>query len=298
MPSGWQQLVIDLDGLEPDEIEAVLLELGAASVTFSDAGDDPVLEPALGEMPLWTSTRLTALFDTSQDLEKVAGTARARCAPDSPFNYRIEALEDRDWEREWLKDFGPMRFGQTLWVCPRGNELPEPGAIVVELDPGLAFGTGTHPTTALCLEWLDSLDLSGCTVIDYGSGSGILAIAALKLGAAAATAYDIDPQAVLATNANAARNGVAEHLVVTQTSRDLDTPADVVVANILAGPLVELATQVLDLTISGGKLALSGILSPQVAEVEAAYAPGVRFDSPAFLEQDGQAWARLTGIRL
>ena len=191
-----------------------------------------------------------------------------------------------------------MRFGQSLWVCPRGSAAPEPGAIVVELDPGLAFGTGTHPTTALCLEWLDSLDLSGKTVIDYGSGSGILAIAALKLGAAAATAFDIDPQAVLASRDNAARNGVGARLAVTPDPGGLEEPADVVVANILAGPLVELATEILDLTITGGTLALSGILSTQVAEVEAAYASGLRFDSPAFLEQDGQTWARLTGIRL
>lgn len=298
MPAEWQQLVIDLDGREPDPVEAVLLELGAASVTLSDAGDDPVLEPGPGETPLWASTRLTALFDATLDLEAIAATTRERLAPGMPFHYRIEALADRDWEREWLKDFGPMRFGRSLWVCPRGSEPPEPGAVVVELDPGLAFGTGTHPTTALCLEWLDSLDLAGRTVIDYGSGSGILAIAALKLGAEAATAYDIDPQAVLASRDNAERNGVAERLAVTLRAGDLETPADVVVANILAGPLVELATEILDLTITGGKLALSGILSSQVAEVEAAYACGLRFDSPAFLEQDGQTWARLTGIRL
>ncbi len=298
MRGGWQQLVIDLDGREPDAVEALLLEQGAASVTLSDAGDDPVLEPGPGETPLWARTRLTGLFDAALDLEAVADTVRERLAPDSPLSYRIEALDDRDWEREWLKDFGPMRFGRSLWVCPYGSELPEPDAIVVELDPGLAFGTGTHPTTALCLEWLDSLELEGCTVIDYGSGSGILAIAALKLGAAAATAYDIDPQAVLASRDNAKRNGVADRLEVTLCPADLETPADVVVANILAGPLVELATEILDLTITGGKLALSGILSSQVAEVEAAYASGLRFDSPAFLEQDGQTWARLTGIRL
>lgn len=298
MPAGWQQLVIELDGREPDLAEAVLVELGAVSVTLSDAGDNPVLEPGPGETPLWASTRLTALFDATLDLENIAATLRSRLAPDSPLQFRIEALADRDWEREWLKDFGPMRFGQSLWVCPRGSELPEPGAILVELDPGLAFGTGTHPTTALCLEWLDSLDLPGRTVIDYGSGSGILAIAALKLGARTATAFDIDPQAIIATRDNAERNGVAERLAVTLSPGDLETPADIVVANILAGPLIELATKVLDLTITGGKLALSGILSSQVAEVEAAYARGLRFDSPAFLEQDGQTWARLTGIRL
>lgn len=298
MPASWQQLVIDLDGQDPNTVEAALIEQGALSVTLSDAGDDPVLEPAPGETPLWASTRLTALFDAERDLRAVAAAVREHLELDAPLGCRVEVLDDRDWEREWLKDFGPMRFGRSLWVCPRGSALPEPDAVVVELDPGLAFGTGTHPTTALCLEWLDSLDLSGLAVIDYGSGSGILAIAALKLGAASVTACDIDPQAVLATRDNARQNGVAERLEVTLNPRDLKAPADVVVANILAGPLVELATEILDLTITGGKLALSGILSTQVAEVEAAYANGVRFDSPAFLEQDGQTWARLTGIRL
>ncbi len=294
----WQQFVMNLESLDPADVEDVFMRHGACSVTLSDAGDDPVLEPGPGETPLWARTRLTALFDAGLDLEAVAASIRDQFATDLPLSYRIEVLADRDWEREWLKDFGPMRFGKSLWVCPTGSGSPEPDAIVVELDPGLAFGTGTHPTTALCLEWLDSLDLSGRTLIDYGSGSGILAIAALKLGAALATAYDIDPQAVLASADNARRNGVAERLAVTQHAADLDTPADVVVANILAGPLVELATEILDLTITGGKLALSGILSSQVTEVEAAYAKGLRFDSPAFLEQDGQTWARLTGIRL
>jgi ribosomal protein L11 methyltransferase len=169
---------------------------------------------------------------------------------------------------------------------------------VVRLDPGLAFGTGTHPTTALCLEWLDSLDLDGKSVIDYGAGSGILAIAALKLGAKSAVAYDIDPQAITASRANAERNGVADRLEVTIRRGDLDSPADIVVANILAGPLVKLETHILDLTITGGKLALSGILSEQVTEVVEAYAGRVSFDEPAVLDQDGQTWARLTGIRL
>ena len=297
MPAGWRQLVIDLDDRDPDVVEAVLLDLGALSVTLSDAGDDPVLEPGPGETPLWASTRLTALFDAPADLEAIAIEARDRLGAGDSFVYRIEDLEDRDWEREWLRDFGPLRFGRSLWVCPHGSDLPAPDAVVVELDPGLAFGTGTHPTTALCLEWLDSLDLDGVRLIDYGSGSGILAIAALKLGAAQATAYDIDPQALIASRDNAGKNGVAGDLIVTADPPGPDSPADVVVANILAGPLVELATEILDLTITGGKLALSGILSSQVAEVERAYAQGVRFDSPAFLEQDGQTWARLTGIR-
>lgn len=294
----WQQLVIELGTLDPDAVEAPLLELGAASVTLADAGDSPVLEPAPGETPLWPATLLTALFDAAHDLDEIAAAVAERLGLAGLPEYRIEALEDRDWEREWLRDFGPMQFGERLWVCPCGTAPPDPAAVVVELDPGLAFGTGTHPTTALCLDWLDSLPLEGCTVIDYGAGSGILAIAALKLGAERALAYDIDPQAVIATRENAKANGVGERIDITIRQADLVEPADVVIANILAGPLIELATQILDLTITGGRLALSGILSEQVPEVSSAYASGLRLDPPVFRDQDGQTWARLTGTRL
>jgi ribosomal protein L11 methyltransferase len=298
MPGSWQQLHIDLDGLDADTVEALTTELGAVSVTYSDAADDPVLEPAPSETPMWRHTRLTALFDGGSDLDAVVATLTERLGLGAPPGWQREILEDRDWEREWLKDFGPMRFGRRLWVCPEDAAVSDSDAVVVHLDPGLAFGTGTHPTTALCLEWLDSLDLDGKTMIDYGAGSGILAIAALKLGATRAFAYDIDPQAVVASRANAERNGVTDQLDATIRAADLAYPADVVIANILAGPLIKLATEVLDLTITGGKLALSGILSEQVTEVAEAYAGRVRFDKPAVLEQDGQTWARLTGIRL
>lgn len=294
----WQQLVIDLGSLEPAIVEALLLEHGACSVTLTDAGDKPVLEPAPGETPLWADTRMTGLFTTDTNLDLVLDALAARVAPAAAPEHRIEQLEDRDWEREWLKDFAPMRFGERLWVCPNGMPADDSDAAVVELDPGLAFGTGTHPTTALCLEWLDSLSIEGKSVLDFGCGSGILAIAALKLGAREARGYDIDPQALAASQENANQNGVGESLELTIRLEDLREPADVVLANILAGPLIELATEILDLTITGGKLALSGILGDQVADVTAAYAAGVRFDAPEFREQDGQTWARLTGIRL
>ncbi len=294
----WQQLVIDLGSLEPAIVESLLLEHGACSVTLTDAGDKPVLEPAPGETPLWADTRMTGLFTTDTNLDLVLDALAARVAPAPPPECRVESLEDRDWEREWLRDFAPMRFGERLWVCPNGMSADDPNGVVVELDPGLAFGTGTHPTTALCLEWLDSLSLEGKSILDFGCGSGILAIAALKLGAREARGYDIDPQALVASRENAAQNGVGEALELTIRLEDLRRPADVVLANILAGPLIELATEILDLTITGGKLALSGILGDQVADVTAAYAAGVRFDAPEFREQDGQTWARLTGIRL
>ena len=291
----WQQFVMDLGGFDPEAVEALLVEFGACSVTLSDAGDQPVLEPAPGETPLWTHTRITALFDGNTELGGLpAALSRGLGANELP-DYAIELLEDRVWEREWLRDFGPMRFGDRLWVCPRGVPADDDAAVVVELDPGLAFGTGTHPTTGLCLSWLDSLDVAGKSVIDYGAGSGILAIAALKLGAAGALAYDIDPQAVLASRSNAEVNGVADRL--TATRRPPAAPADIVVANILAGPLIQLANQILDLTITGGKLTLSGILSEQAAEVADAYSESVRFDPPVERTMDGQTWARLTGTK-
>ena len=293
----WQQFVMELGALDPETVAARLVEFGACSVTFSDAGGEPILEPAPGEMPLWQQTRITALFDGKAELDELpAALSRALGTSGLP-QHSLATLADRVWEREWHKDFGPMRFGESLWVCPRGVRADDPEAAVVELDPGLAFGTGTHATTALCLNWLDSLDLAGQSIIDYGAGSGILAIAALKLGASRALAFDIDPQAVAASRRNAAINGVAERLIATRRTPDPGTLADVVVANILAEPLIELAKPILDLTITGGKLALSGILPEQTAALVNAYSGGVRFDPPVAQNLDGQTWVRLTGSR-
>ena len=190
-----------------------------------------------------------------------------------------------------------MRFGERLWICPTGSQVDDEGAIVVNLDPGLAFGTGTHPTTALCLEWLDGIDLAGKTLLDYGCGSGVLAIAALKLGCRLATAMDIDPQAVIATRQNAADNDVAENLRVTGSPEGIEGQFDVVVANILAGPLVQFADSVTSLLARGGMLALSGVLCEQADDVMAAYKAWIEFDEPVFREQDGQMWSRLTGSK-
>jgi len=297
----WRQFVMDLEDLSREAVETALLELGAASVTLSDAGDKPILEPAPGETPLWARIRITALFDGGDEPDRIDGIGPAlagKLGVSTLPPHRTETLDDRNWEREWLKDFAPMPFGERLWVCPAGLPPGNPDAVVVELDPGLAFGTGTHPTTALCLSWLDTLDLEDKTVLDYGCGSGILAIAALKLGANSAVGYDIDAQAVVASTSNARANAVADRFLVSRDKPVADRPFDVVVANILAGPLVELATDILDLTITGGKLALSGILSNQITEVSAAYSTAIRFDEPETMEQDGQIWARLSGTRL
>ena len=291
----WQQFVMNLEALNPASVEEILIRHGAQSVTFSDAGDVPVLEPSPGETPLWNNTRITGLFDPGVDMAAVLADLRSSLALDQLPDHRLETLADRDWEREWLRDFGPMQFGRRLWVCPADSEPDRSNAVIVRLDPGLAFGTGTHATTAMCLEWLDAIDLQGRTVLDYGCGSGVLAIAALKLGCKQAHAMDIDVQAVTATRENAAQNGVQDRLTVSAPEREIDGQFDVVLANILAGPLVELAGSISDRVRSGGQLALSGILSEQAPEVLEAYAPWVDFDEPEFRQQDGQTWTRLTG---
>ena len=171
----WRQFVMDLDDLDPTTVEDAFLRLGAQSVTLSDAGDDPVLEPGPGETPLWSNTRVTGLFSDDTDLGAFRDALRAALEIERLPGHHVEELADRAWEREWLRDFGAMQFGERLWICPTGQSVKAADAVVVDLDPGLAFGTGTHPTTAMCLEWLDSLDLAGKTLLDYGCGSGVLA---------------------------------------------------------------------------------------------------------------------------
>ena len=291
----WQQFVMNLEALNPASVEEILVRHGAQSVTFSDAGNKPVLEPGPGETPLWSSTCITGLFEAGADMAGLMSDLRASLELDKLPEHRLEMLADRDWEREWLRDFGPMRFGERLWVCPADSHPDEEDAVIVRLDPGLAFGTGTHATTAMCLEWLDSLDLRGKTLLDYGCGSGVLAIAALQLGCDHAHAMDIDTQAVLATRRNAEQNGVDGRVTVTGSKDEIEGCFDVVVANILAGPLADLAADIAERLGPGGLLGLSGILSEQAADVSAAYAPWVEFDEPEFREQGGQTWTRLTG---
>ena len=291
----WQQFVMNLDSLDPSAVEEIFTRYGACSVTLSDAGDNPVLEPGPGETPLWAETSISGLFASDTDLEALKDAVSQELG-ELP-EHRIESLVDRAWEREWLKDFGPMRFGERLWIAPGDSEVEQEEAVVVRLDPGLAFGTGTHPTTALCLEWLDALPLQGKSVLDYGCGSGILAIAALKLGCGSATAMDIDPQAVIATRQNAESNSVARKLDVFGSAGEIRGEFDVVVANILAGPLVEIAESITLTLGSRGMLALSGVLCEQADDVMKAYGPWIEFEKPVFREQDGQTWSRLTGTR-
>ncbi|MEI7245722.1 50S ribosomal protein L11 methyltransferase [Pectobacterium carotovorum] len=290
----WIQLKINTSGKVAEQLGDVMMESGAVSVTFQDTHDTPVFEPLPGETRLWGDTDAIALYDAETDMNAVIAMLEQEPLLGVGFKHKIEQLEDKDWEREWMDNFHPMQFGKRLWICPSWRDIPDPNAVNVMLDPGLAFGTGTHPTTALCLQWLDGLDLEGKTIIDFGCGSGILAIAALKLGAARAIGIDIDPQAIQASRDNAQRNGVSERLeLYLPKDQPADLSADVVVANILAGPLRELAPLISDLPKAGGYLGLSGVLATQAEGVAEAYADKFTLDPVAEREE----WCRITGQR-
>jgi len=281
----WIQTHLTVDKAQAPLIELLLENLGALSITLGDAGDEPMLEPGPGETPLWSATRVTGLFSGDTDADALRTAINQALEQDISRHLKVELLEDQDWERSWLDQFKPMRFGQRLWICPTGHAVDAADAVVIDLDPGLAFGTGTHPTTELCLRWLDSADVAGKTIVDFGCGSGVLAIAALKLGAARAIGIDHDPQAILATRDNAERNGVAERLDVYLNDDFPDQNADVVLANILANILVELNGRIAPLVAPAGELVLSGILTGQAEEVSQAYQGKLQF-SPA-TEKDG-----------
>ncbi|NHA16150.1 50S ribosomal protein L11 methyltransferase [Thioalkalivibrio sp. XN279] len=298
----WLEVSATLPREQAETAEADLLAAGAMAVTLLDAEDQPVLEPLPGETPLWPTLCITGLFPGDADPLRILAELSQR-APG--VAWRPSRLAGRAWEREWLRDFGPRRFGRRLAVVPGGQDAPE-GSVVVRLDPGLAFGTGNHPTTALCLEWLDALaqpdtggdmPLAGALVIDYGCGSGILAVAALKLGARSAVGVDLDPQALLATRENAVANDVAGQ-VVTCDPEGLDTvlasrKADILLANILAGPLHELLPEFAARLRPGGRLALSGILADQAAPLSERAATWFEIEQPEIRE----GWARLAGRR-
>jgi ribosomal protein L11 methyltransferase len=289
---GQLQLSFALGALDPERAESVCFELGALAVSFTDQRDDPILEPAPGEFRLWPATRLSALFGAGQDDAALLAALMARLGLGAAA-LEVEHLADRAWEREWLRDWHALRFGARLWVSPRHESVAAPGAVVVRLDPGLAFGTGTHASTALCLERLDAHPPVGQRVIDYGCGSGILAIAALKLGAREAHAFDIDTQALTATRENARENEVIDAMVVHAEDSGLPAQADLVIANILAGTLRELAPRFAALVRPGGTLLLAGILQNQTAAVTAAHA--ACFDMKICGQRED--WVALCGVR-
>jgi ribosomal protein L11 methyltransferase len=286
----WLQLRISTE--YPEFADEVLQAQGASAVSFVDAEDDPVLEPAPGETPLWTNTVTLGLFTEQTDLTPVIAALREQLPDGGAADISSELIEDRDWVRVWLKDCPPLKFGERLWVCPHEKKVEEPGAVTLLLDPGLAFGTGTHPSTALCLEWLATHDVEGWNVLDYGCGSGILAIAALKLGAASAVGYDIDVQAIQASRDNAQANGVLAQLTTVPPEESITPfPADLVLANILAKPLISLAPLLASSVRQGGWIVLAGLLDRQAEEVRSAYDPW--FDFEPDVSREG--WTRLAG---
>ena len=294
----WLKIQLhDIASEHAEAYEDVLLALGAQAVTFEDAADDPIFEPELGTTPLWLHSRLTALFpaDTDADLIRVACQSELAEQGIPLPHWTSDLLEDKDWIRAWMDSYHPIQFGTRLWICPSWHTPPQPDAVNLMLDPGLAFGTGTHQTTALCMRWLDSLDLSDKTIVDYGCGSGILGLAGLLLGARTMLGIDIDPQALLATRQNAERNQISPDRYAVCLPADAPTQAaDVVVANILAGPLIELRDAILSYVAPDGWLALSGIIRPQVEDVAAAYRPFLRNMDITYDED----WARITGQRI
>ena len=292
-PMAWIQIRIPATKTTADVISDYLVEVGSASVTFMDSDNSPVYEPKPGEVIFWAQTTIIGLFDASNDMQQVIEHLQEKPELKDSFNYKIEQLEDKDWEREWMENFHPIKFGERLWICPSWRDVPDPTAVNVMLDPGLAFGTGTHSTTALCLKWLESLDLTDKTVVDFGCGSGILGIAAIKLGANRVIGIDIDPQALEASLDNAQRNGVRDQLEVYLPENQPEFKADVVVANILAAPLRELHQVILGLGKNGAEFALSGILEEQAQSVCDVYQPLCEL-SP--VEIDGE-WVRVSGTK-
>lgn len=290
----WQQLKIETTKADAPRLEALLEEVGAAAVLMEDSADQPLLEPPPGATPLWDATRVIGVFTIDSEVDAVVDFLEAQLGHKLP-PYRIEVLEDKDWVRAWMDHYHPMCFGERLWVVPSWTPPPRPDAINLMLDPGLAFGTGTHPTTALCLEWLDSLDLKDKVVIDYGCGSGILAVAALLLGAREAWCVDNDPQALTATRNNAEHNGVGDRVHTFMPEEMPAVTADVIVANILAGPLAMLAPKLAIHSHEGTELALSGIIQPQVDELKTVYGDWFEMTGLAVKEED---WCRLSGHRL
>lgn len=273
------------------------MEIGADAVSMEDAADQPLYEPDPGTTPLWSQTTVTGLFQSEHNIEQLLANIRDawhQRTQQSLADIDVTLVEDKDWERAWMDDFHPLQFGERLWIVPSWHEPPDPGAANLLLDPGLAFGTGTHPTTALCLEWLDGQDVAGKQITDYGCGSGILGLAALLLGAKHVIGVDTDPQALEASRDNARRNSVEDHrLDLYLPGKDPDTQADIMLANILAQPLISLAPRLAELTRPGGDLVLSGILFNQARDVMAAYEPWFIMDEP----EQKEDWIRLTGRR-
>ncbi len=296
----WQEVILDVPQADVETCEDALLGAGALSVTLEELGDVPVLEPAPGEAPLWAEVRVVGLFEGDVNPADIVGQLHASLRPQLLGSFDHRYLDDQDWVARTQADFPVQQYGARTWVVPAWAEAPEPDAAIVRLDPGLAFGTGQHETTALCLEWLDTQaadgNLDDRTALDIGCGSGILALAALQLGAKTAWGTDIDPQALKASGDNAALNGIDEERLTLTLPEGLpaDQTFDVLIANILANPLIELAPTLAHHLKAGGRFALSGVLTHQAETVAAAWAAqGLTIDT---IDTKGN-WALITGHR-
>ncbi len=304
----WQQLHLQCPKSAVELAEALFYEEGAVSILLEDAGDEPLFEPMPGEEPLWSEVVLTAIFDTNTD-DRFAGTdfegiASTIAAEVNASRFWLTRLDDKDWTREWMTHYQPVKCAGNLWIVPEWLDAPDPSATNLILDPGLAFGTGYHATTRLCLDWLAEQDLTDKLVIDYGCGSGILAVAALLLGAKEVLAVDIDPQAVLATKQNAKLNGVESRLKVflpdefSAYRSEHPVLADTITANILAKPLISFAPMFSQLLKDNGSIVLAGLIRPQTQEVIDAYTPFFSLDAPYAYENEVDAhWHRLSGTK-
>lgn len=291
----WQQISCHCHKAVQDDISQYMDAANAHSITLQDAGDNPVLEPLPGETPLWNDLILTALFTAEEDLTALLLLLESKKQQWQISNIELAHLKDQDWERAWMDDFKPMQFGKNLWIYPSWNEIPDDNSTKIILDPGLAFGSGTHPTTALCLEWLDENPPHDLSVIDYGCGSGILAIAASLLGAKKILATDIDQQALIATKDNRLKNQISNQAITTCFPQDMPKkPVELLIANILSGPLIELAETFSQLTSSGATIVLSGILEQQTDQIIIAYQD--YFNNIEVAQKEG--WIRVTGKRL
>jgi len=284
----WWQVTLGIQPQKADAIALALEALGAIAITYRDAKDTPIFEPELNTTPLWQNTLVTGLFPCSSDANAgmaLVDSLRQQLDLDKSTTIELSELADQEWTRSWMQYFQPMQFGENLWIIPEGFDVPDPAANNLFLDPGLAFGTGTHPTTAMCLKWLDANTPLGQDVLDFGCGSGILTIAAAVLGAQHIDAIDIDPQAITATYSNAEKNSCLK-LVHSCLPEELEfREYDLILANILAGPLIKLASQLARYCRTGSTLILSGILSEQADELKSAYIPWFSIENTS--QQEG-----------
>jgi ribosomal protein L11 methyltransferase len=290
----WQQLKIQLRSEDAPSFEQTLLDSGAISISYLDAEDQPVFQKEPGSTPMWDNTFLVCLFDGKAELKSLLDTLRHNTQILNSETLNIEVIEDQDWERSWMSDFDAMQFGEKLWIYPSWQSPPNPDGVNIMLDPGLAFGSGSHTTTSLCLRWLEQANLADCEIIDYGCGSGVLAIASALLGASKVHAVDNDPQAIAATIDNSHRNKISDEVITAYLPEALPSmQTDILIANILAEPLLDLSVKFADLVKTGGHIALSGLLEEQIPSLLSCYNRWFEMEVPQ-LEQD---WVLLTGTR-